>query len=224
MLYCSCKKDNGDGVYYNLTGQGNSLQVHSPCRLPSKMYFRTLTGMRAPKNAETWVRLFGRKDGVNELTWVLNDKTKVVTFTVAGYPDLLLGLWEKIDTEVKAIKESIVGMPTEYNQWRARAFGEVIGEIMNMTATEVATEALQRYEHRDDPEYETPGLATEAYEPVQPRHSPFGKQPKKSGNRIDEPAVATTKRAIESGMFTVKQIAESYKMTVDEVKEQLGLA
>lgn len=215
-MWCTCRYEGG--VWYDLTGQTNNLQVCGKCRKPARAYLQKFTAMRCPKDAEALIHIFSRRDEINEVTFVCKGGVNKKVFFVGKNPDMLFELWKKIDYEVDQIKSG--SLNPEYNKFRAGAFAEAISMIMPLTRDEVSAEALRRWEARQaGTDYETPGLAEEIYTPP----VTFGNQ-KSTGNRIPDAAVNSSTQAIKLGMFTVAQIAKSYGMTEDEVKSQLGLA
>jgi hypothetical protein len=110
----------------------------------------------------------------------------------------------------------------------ARAYADAIDLIMGGGADWVSAEAKRRYDARmrGDTAYETPGLAEEVYVPPTPApRASAGRTttPRRTGKHLDPALVPQLTEAIKSGMFTVDQIASSYGLSPDELKEQLGL-
>lgn len=111
-------------------------------------------------------------------------------------------------------------------QARARQMAVVLALSMQPffhTADEIAEEAMRRYEarKRGDTEYETPGIGTQRYQPP-PGSKRYGdttrterKSPK---SKIPSDAVEGIKKALESGSFSVKQVADLYKVPEAEVQ------
>jgi len=139
--------------------------------------------------------------------------------------DILLETWKKLDNEVTRIREQDPQL-NEDAKHKGRALAEVLALMMPpffSDADAIVREALRRYDHRGNAEYETPGLGVESLKIFD--NMPQPKAPtKSSGKTIPDGAAASSKQGIELGMFTVKQIADSYGMFPEEVKEQLGLA
>lgn len=229
-MYCVCRK-KGSSVYYDLTGQTNELQVHSDpnCRRPPRAYFDHFTSMRCPKEATALIHVFSRNDGINEITFACVSGEKKKVYFVGKNPDMLFKLWEMLDQCVNEIK-SDSSVSDEYYKSRARALADAISLIMPMSADDVVREALNRFKHRIDgnESYETPGLAEEVYQPKPVKRVETAtvakSRAKRTGKSLPPTAIPSIRKAIDTKVFTVAQIAKSYDLSTDEVKEQLGLA
>jgi hypothetical protein len=203
------------------------------------MVFEKLTGMRCPKNATALLHVFGRTDGINELTWATPDGRKK-TLHFAAYPAKvgmdtvksathLNTLWEMLDTEVESIKKSA----DEFNKYRARAFAEVLCILMQPfyeNPDAVAREALARYKARTEgSEHETPGLGEAIWDPYtrwdgtvieQKKSSPSSKP---VNNKPFPPeAIPGAKQALDLKMMTLSQLAKMYDVSEDTVRSAVG--
>lgn len=150
--------------------------------------------------------------------------------------ELLLHMWQMLDEAVNEINNEQNPLQ-DYYRGRARALCDVIQSLMGKfyeSSDDVVREALARYKDRiAEVEHETPGLGEKYWDPnARWDGTPYGVAGpsgasktvrKKSGNLIPPPALTSVKQGITTGMFTVAQIADMYKMTPTEVKEQLGL-
>jgi hypothetical protein len=92
-------------------------------------------------------------------------------------------------------------------------------------ADSIVREAVQRFQNRNNPDYETPGLGVKSLatydEMPNPQRPKSGPRP--TGNLIPDLALNSVRQALEMKMFTIEQIARNYEMTNQEVKDQLGL-
>lgn len=203
---------------------------------------RDILMKRTPYRATALLSIRSRPDGMAEVDYAVGSGQHAVILTAHPYDrrselmginpnDILLLTWKRIDLYTEMVI-SAGGPPTDLAvaKGKARAYAEVLADMMPpffTTPDEIVREAVNRYNNRDNPEYETPGLGIESLAAfdmrpaVQKRSTPTG--PKSTGNQIPDTAVATNKAAIESNMFTVNQVAAIYKMNPDEVKSQLGL-
>ena len=126
--------------------------------------------------------------------------------------DVLLRTWELLDQEVELIHDPS-GEFIDYHKAKARAFAEVLANFMHPFFTDsdgIVREAMQRYKNRDNPDYETPGLGVKSLDA-------FDNQPMKVDPRtvtipaeINDKQRASIKLGLESGMFTVAQLAKTY--------------
>lgn len=141
--------------------------------------------------------------------------------------DILLNTWTHLDGAIKSIKETNNAMDMSYQKARARALCDVLSLMMPPffnTADEVGHEALRRYDNRDNPEYETPGLGAQSlaqFDPMLKNEKPLPSP--RTGNSIPTEAMINVRRGLDTKMFTLAHIAAMYEMSQQEVKEQLGL-
>lgn len=210
--------------------------------------------MYGPANARAPLGWHGKSDGTYIQTWATNTSgERIQTMGYIPYPtikvngmdqgrDHLLRIWQKLDYELDQIKSTSNADLQQWSKYRARAFAEVIAQLMSpfyVDSDAVALEALERWKARQSgTEHHTPGLGEVLWNPtelariekasrVAASPAPARKAvaaPRPTGNRVPDSAVNTAKQGIEMGMFTVKQMADTYKMTEAELKEQLGLA
>lgn len=235
-MYCDCKKaPNG----FRRQDEGD-LWVCSRCGKPTRLVFDKMTDSRAPRGATSIVSVIGRSTGINETTWRMQDGGQVTTVNYHPYPwkvdmdqgrDLLLGLWQRMDEHMDRLMHP--GTPLSdkpIHKACARQIAEIVVDFMPQFYDDTDTvvkEVVARYKARKDgAEHDTPGLAEAIWHRETDR---FGNLPseapkaiKRTGNTIPDQAVATAKQALETGMFTLKQLATTYKMTEAEVKEQLN--
>jgi hypothetical protein len=138
--------------------------------------------------------------------------------------DVLLETWKLLDAVMAEIKSPHTTTPDWYKA-QGRAYANVLATFMPPffdDPDEIVREALRRYDNRDNPEYETPGLGVKFLAQFD-KPKKYVKEEKRTGNKLPDTAIENIKKAIESGMFTVDQIATNYKVSPAEVKEQLGL-
>jgi hypothetical protein len=155
-------------------------------------------------------------------------------------PTLLQQVWDMLDVEVDLIYSERIEFK-DYHKHRARMIAEVLALFMPphfRTPDEVAREGIKRYKAREagDDRYETAGLGSRAFEPppaavaaaaefrTSSRTPAKRSAPKPSGKSVPDSALPAVKQALETGMFTVAQIAKTYGMTEDEVKAQFSIA
>jgi hypothetical protein len=141
--------------------------------------------------------------------------------------DLLVELWNKLDNAVDDLKK-LPSFNEDYIRGECFAFSQAIHIVMRPfypARVDVVKEAMVRWEARQaGTEHESPGLAETIWRPETDwmGHTPTKSEPK-TGNLIPDSAIATARVGIDRGLFTVKQMASTYNMTEQEVKEQLGL-
>lgn len=198
--------------------------------------------MWAPRDAVALLSVFGRKDGMNEITYACSDGSRKMVLEVADSPTLVQRMWDMLDETMSSLMNP-PGDPEKRDlKIRARAQAEFIAMFMKphfTTADMIAVEARRRYNARQegtpeyDPEYETPGLGTRRYEPPPgtPRFSRDAKPestkktaaPKaKASKPLPPEAIPGAKMAIESGKFTVAQIAQMYSVSEEAVRTAVG--
>lgn len=220
------------------------------CGKPTRLVFKKLTAMRAPKDSVALISVFSRTDGINEITFACKGGERKTVLEVAGHATVLERLWAELDTTMDSLMNvasvpNADGRQVELIRTKARTQAETLAMLMSPffnTADEIAREAKKRYDARKkgDTAYVTPGIAGEEYVPPQPSISSrttadkSDKAPKsgqaaraargRTGKKLPSEALPTIKQAITSGMFTLEQIAKSYGLSEVEVKEQLGLA
>jgi hypothetical protein len=185
------------------------------------MVFEKLTFKRTPRGALALLSVQGRANGVTELTFAMGGGIKATVLTVQPYDrrpismginptDVLLETWNKLDYVTADI---MGGTASDLEKGAARAFAAVLADFMYPFFTDadaIVREAVQRYKNRDNPDYETPGLGVKFLDA-------FDNQPMKVDPRtvevpkeITDAQRASIKLGLESGMFTVKQLASTY--------------
>lgn len=192
--------------------------------------------MLGPRDAVALLSVFGRLDGVNEITFEVKDGTRKMVLEVAAGPTLLQRMWDELDATMNSLKNDAPGSP-ELNELkvRARAQAEFIAMFMVphfRTANEVAKEAMRRYQARQggDKEYETPGLGTRRFEPP-PGVNKYAPTPKNTPKKaaVAAPKVKNTKPlpdkakpgvalALKSGKFTKQQLATMYGVSIETIE------
>jgi hypothetical protein len=208
--------------------------------------------MKAPRNAVALISVHGRGDGINQITFALQDGEKETVLEVAGKPTVLERLWVELDTTMDSLM-NVASVPNAHEgqvqllRTRARAQAETLAILMSPffnNADEIAREAKKRYDARKSGNegYVTPGIAGEEYVPPAVPSSPpraaggqtgqsgvsrtksSSSSSRRTGKTLPPGAIPSIKEALEKKMFTVEQIARSYGLSVDEVKEQVGIA
>lgn len=240
MIFCTCSR--GEQSFAALEG-GGTLWVHAACNKPTRMVLERLTMKRIPQGATAVLSVNLGDTGVQSIRFRTHPATKTepageaTVLYVHSYDrrpysmginptDILLDTWERLDDCILTIKESPSN--SEYTQAQGRAYANVLASMMYPFFTDadaIVKEGLNRWENRDNPDYETPGLGSKSLDQfdAMPKQSSTPAAPKSTGNVIPDGAVNSSRQGITMGMFTVKQIADSYDMTPDEVKSQLGL-
>lgn len=178
------------------------LWVCSKCLKPSRLVFQKVTSMRAPKDATALLAVFGRVDGVNEITWA-TPRGKVTTLELAPYPmkvdmnpgqELLLKTWTLLDSKVDIILSEpngagdnvIEAENREQAKYEARGIAEVLALYMKPfyeKADDIVREAVARHKAKvAGEERDTPGLAEAIWNPQttwdgKPRQLPSASTP-----------------------------------------------
>lgn len=230
-LYCTCKGGGGKQVGYVARPVDNLLWVHSSCGRPTRMVFEKVTMNRAPRGARTLLSEYGRANGVHELTFSMDGSEKKTILTVHPYDrrplemginpnDVLLRTWELLDAQVEIIKRDPSNRGAQY---KGRALSEVLHLFMVPffdSPDEIVREGVRRYDNRDNPEYETPGLGSRflAQFDKQPMTSSKRPDTKKVEVRLSEELQGKLRKALDSGLFTPEQLAKSYGVSVDVIK------
>jgi hypothetical protein len=206
--------------------------IHHSRQIPMHM-------QRAPKQAIAVLSEAHRGNGITELTFSMIGGGKSVLLSVQPYDrrpvkmginpnDILLKIWERLDEYTETVIEPPGDPEKAEAAHKARALAQVLSWMMPPFFTDadsIVREALRRYEHRENPDYETPGLGVKSLAALDdmpnPQRSKSGPQP--TGNLIPDAALNSVRQALDLKMFTIEQIARNYEMTNQEVKEQLGL-
>lgn len=252
-MFCTCVGGGRRG-FKKIDQLQGSLWGCENCGLPTRAVFKSLTAMRAPRGAVALISVFCRLDGINEITFALPGGERETVLEVAGKITVLERLWIELDTTMDALmamaEAGQVGEPTERLRIKARAQAETLAILMDpffSSADEVAREAKRRFDarKRGDESYKTPGLAGEEYVPPVTSSSaslPRGDESSQTGTKrtssrraggsgsaartktLPKDAIPSITQALESGMFTVAQIAKSYGLTEAQVREQTGYA
>lgn len=244
-MWCKCGNTKG---YACVDDSGyDDLWVCAQCKKPTRQVFESITAMRVPRGCVAILGVQGHLDGTSLVTFATSaGKTQCMFFH--PYPqkvdmprqdDLLVDLWNRLDQTVDKIRSAEHQHEAEFNKAQGLAFAESISIVMRPfyeDATAVLRESMARWKARQaGVEHDTPGLAESIWDPASRFDgTPYSVEnearvrsgvksaPTKTGNLIPESAVATVKQGIESKMFTITQIAASYKMTPEEVSLQLN--
>lgn len=229
MLWCTCQGLKNIKEGYVADPVDNPLWVHGPCRKPSRMVFEKVTYNRAPRGATALLSYRGDKSGIHQLRFAVGDEVKIILtyqpydrrpYTMGVNPnDILLNTWKRLDlyTEMLMDVTGIAELEKNVAKAKARAYAEVLADMMPPffdNPDDIVREAVIRYKNRENPDYETPGLGQKSL-------AEFDKMPyqnstptrKKAEPELDEATRAGIKKALESGMFTVSQLAKSYSVS-----------
>jgi hypothetical protein len=238
-VWCVCSKVNG----YVAKPVDNLLWVHSGCMRPSRPVFEKMTHNRIPRGATYLASVYGRGDGVNELTFLHPEGKKVILTVnafhrgphamtlVAPQTDILLKTWELADREYAKHREVSAEHPGTTVVERAKVYAlcEVLAMMMPpffSTIREVGEELVRRYENRDNPEYETAGLGVEALAEFEHRPVSHGVlTPATAGSApvaLAPDVAENIKKGLASGLFTPAQLAASYKVPIAAVESLRG--
>lgn len=159
--------------------------------------------------------------------------------------DVLVKFWEDLDKTIDKVRDPMaLDHLRESEKVRARTYAEVLAFLMHRfyeDSTAILKESMARWTARQDgvTDHQTPGLAEALWDPstrydgtpysssseakVRAGGRATATKARLTGNRIPDSAVDSCRQGIELKMFTVAQFAVTYKMTEDEVKQQLGL-
>jgi hypothetical protein len=243
-MWCTCRSKTSFTVAILDDESVHDLWVCSTCRKPTRMVFEKLTGLMCPFGATALLAVRSRPDGINELTWATPDGRKT-TLHFAAYPrkldmpeqaTLLNTLWSMLDYEIDEVM-SPGAIDREYSKTRSRALCDGIAVLMAgfyADSDAVAREGLARHKARaDGTEHETPGLAESIWDPhtrwdgtpLAPE-TPQKARPiaKKIENNTPLPpeAIPAVKKALETKMMTISQIAAMYKVSEATVFAAVG--
>lgn len=141
---------------------------------------------------------------------------------------LLEEVWKKVDDDMLSLMQPEANTDYAALKARLRAFAEVLAIFMKphfTTADEIAREARRRYDHRNDPEYCTAGLAQRRLEP--PPDSASKYEPpslqnaysavEKAKSKLTEKQITSIKAFADNG-FPLDAIAKAQGVTVEVVK------
>jgi len=189
------------------------------------MVFEKVTFNRAPRGATGLMSYSGSTSGIHQLRFKVGAEEKII-LTYHPYDrrphsmginpnDILLETWKKLDEVTSFILDPTLNAVPEKDEAKikARAYAEILALMMPpffIDADAIVREAVQRYKNRDNPEYETPGLGQKSL--AQYDNMPYAHDTPKSKAEpeLDAKTKAAIKMALESGMFTAKQLATSY--------------
>lgn len=223
------------------------LWVCENCRQPTRLVFEKLTANYRPADAKALLSVFGRTDGIQEITWALSDGTRKVTLSYLPYPRkvdmpnegaLLQQTWHLLDSKVAIIlaepngpgDNALEAQERETARQQARGIAEVLAILMRPffdKPDNIVREAVKRYKAKQaGQEHETPGLAESIWDPhTRWDGTPFSVENEKKARRSKTTAttlkpkdIEGIKSALQSGMFDEKQLAEIYKVSVATVK------
>lgn len=233
-MWCTCSKING----YVARPVDNELWVHSGCGRPSRPVFEGMTHYRIPRGATFLNSVYGRGDGVNELTFAHPEGKRVILSVIPFHrrpfkmgknaTDILLNTWKLADREYARMQEQQLGNAGQallIERSKVYVLAEVLATMMPpffTTIREVGEEIARRYENRDNPDYETPGLGDNAlaqFESQPVSHGVMTPSTRSSAPMALSPEVAENiKKGLASGLFTAAQLASSYKVPVAVVE------
>lgn len=179
---------------------------------------------------------------MNEITYACSDGSRKMVLEVAAGPTLVQQMWQALDATMDSLMNPPGDPEKRELKVRARAQAEFIALFMKphfTTADMVAVEARRRYNARQedtpeyDPEYETPGLGSKRYTPP-PGTPVLSRETKPAAKKASAPAkskstkplppeaIPGVKMALESGKFTVAQIAQMYGVSEEAVRSAVG--
>ncbi len=201
--------------------------------------------VRGPHNMNALLSSSGRTTGIHVLTWsVGEDSHRVETYEYYTYPrkiemshpePLLFSLWELLQSKMQVIMEyqpdddMVKASARERAKNEARGIAEALAILMKPfidNADDVARHAARYYK---DNTYDVPGLGTHLWDPMMnPDGTPRTQvsEPKAAparrmlGKKLTEAEAVAVKQALTSGMFTVAQLAEVYKVSAVEIEAQ----
>lgn len=198
------------------------------------------SNLMAPRGAVTHLAHYGRTDGVWRITWDMGKGKRKDTLQMAAGPTLVYQMWERLDSHLSVIIETTVTNPGEERQVSdakvaARELAEILAMFMKphfTSADAIAGEAMRRREARlAGEEVETAGVGSLRFTPPpgtvkydQPRKAPRPAKkstPKRTGS-IPQDSVDGIRVALQSGKFTVEQLANLYNVPVEEVEKLKG--
>lgn len=226
-LYCTCRGGGGKQAGFVARPVDNLLWVHSECGRPTRLVYEKVTMNRAPRGARAILSEYGRADGIHELTFSMEGSEKKTILTVHPYDrrpfemginpnDVLLKTWELLDAQVEIIKRDPGNKAAQY---KGRALSEVLALFMPPffdNPDEIVREGVRRYENRNNPEYETPGLGQRTL--AQFDKMPMRPDTTKVEVRLSAELQSNLRNALNSGLFTPEQLAKSYGVSVDVIK------
>lgn len=212
-LWCTCIGPDRKRGFVAYPDLDSKLWVHAPCKKPARMVLEKLTALQAPRGAQYLLSVHGTYEGTFELVFECNDREKKVVIQVAGAPGVVLKMWEKLDEAMTVIMEPPGDPEKHAAKIRARAFAEIISDCMQSfypTPDDVAREAMARYK---DESRETPGLADDKL-----TTNGVSSGGLKTTVKLPPEVEAGIKNALQSGAFSVEQLAELFKVSVETVE------
>lgn len=234
LKYCHCTKppfsfQNARVEMSPVRELGNEVWVCNSCDSIHHSRQIPMHIKRAPRNAVTVLSERGGGNGVHQLTFAMPDGSQQTILSVQPYDrrppamginpnDILLRTWQRLDEFTHWLMFNQDGDPAEMlaNKVKARAYAEVLADMMPPffdNPDDIVREAVQRYKNRENPEYETPGLGVKTLAPYDTMPYTHAASPKKAEPQLDDKTQAGIKKALESGMFTVAQLAKSYSVS-----------
>ena len=195
--------------------------------------------LMAPRGAVTHLHHHGRIDGIWEITWDMGASKRKKTLQMSAGPTLVYQMWERLDSHFDyLIDASRRGDSDQEIAWKikCRELAEILAMFMVphfKSADAIAAEAMRRRDCRlkDEP-VETPGVGTLRFVPPPgtklyddtPRTARPAKKStsKKRTGIIPKDTEDGIKLALESGRFTVKQLADLYNVPLEKVEQLKG--
>lgn len=199
-----------------------------------------MSDLMAPRGAVCNLDHYGRADGVWQITWDMGSGKRKVTNQMAAGPTLIYQMWDRLDSHLSVIIETEVTNPGEEKEVSdAKVAARELAEILAMfmvphftSADAIAGEAMRRREARlAGEEVETAGVGSLRFTPPPgtvrydkpPKAARPAKRsaPKRSGS-IPKDSEDGIRVALQSGKFTVEQLANLYNVPVEEVEKLKG--
>jgi hypothetical protein len=241
-MYCTCGKTNSYTVNM-VDGKANwDWWVCSTCLLPSFLVFKGLTNMRVPYGAVFCASVYGKRNGQNIITWKMEDGSKKQTVEFHSYPrkvnmdageSLLFRTWELLDSKVDIIMAPPPGDDAAVIAARCQARGicETLAILMQpfiTDADDAVRHAIKRWHARKNGTYhEVPGLSEHIWDPTKNWDGSdrvlAGAKPqakvRRLGKQLSPEEKVSVKSALEAGMFTPQQLADTFKVSLQQIEE-----
>lgn len=241
-MYCTCGKQGNGYTVAMLDGEPQwDLWVCANCLKPSQMVFRKLTNMYAPYGAKACLSVSGRRDGIFEIRWAMEDGTRKTTLEFHPYPrkmdmnagdSLLRRTWELLDSKVDIIlaepegpgDNALQAEARDRAKYEARGIAEALAIHMQpflTSADAVVKEAVKRHKNRlaGITDYDTPGLSEHLWDPMR---NWDGSERTKIAKPRSKPAAAPKKTAPPKPKVDAKSTKTLSPEEADGIKEAVG--
>lgn len=236
-MYCTC---GGKGEGFRRLG--GDLWVCANCDKPTGAVFRKLTSMYAPYGTTGILSAHTNLDGRSILRWAMPDGTVKETVTFNPYPRkvgmdageaLLQRTWDLLDSKMDTIKTDPSNEAVLQAKNEARGIAEALAILMQpflTDATEIARHAAKRWKAKQAGEhYEVPGLAAHIWDPTKnwdgtdrvqftPAAAKAPASKARLGKQLSPDEAASVKTALAAGMFTVDQLAATFKVSAAQIE------